>query len=385
MEKHKKILEYTLSSLLRRKYKNIAIIVVFSFIVAVLSSVLFLTQSLKTEAFNVLLDTPDLIVQKVSGGRHDHIPTEYIKTIKGIYGVGKVVPRYWGYYYDYFTGGTYTLIGIEKDIEGLKMIEGDMPIESGECAIGKGVADARLTGLDGQLILTNSKGENLILLVTGVFTADSELLTNDLIVLRKEDILDIFGMPEDRATDIAVEVYNELEVPFIASKIRQLLPDTRPILKSELIRTYDTVFNWRSGMILTIFLGALIAFCILAWDKATGLSADERREIGILKAIGWETSDILEMKFWEGLVISLVSFLLGLILAYVHIFLLGASLLAPVLKGWSVVFPHFRLIPYINLYQVFALLFLTVVPYVVSTIVPSWKAAITDPDAVMRQ
>jgi ABC-type lipoprotein release transport system permease subunit len=37
---------------------------------------------------------------------------------------------------------------------------------------------------------------------------------------------------------------------------------------------------------------------------------EEKREIGILKAIGWETSDIIRMKFWEGLVVSLSSFLM---------------------------------------------------------------------------
>ena len=97
-----------------------------------------------------------------------------------------------------------------------------------------------------------------------------------------------------------------------------------------------------------------------------------------------EPSDILELKFWEGIVISLTSFLSGTILAYVHIFFLGALFFAPVLKGWSVLFPEFRLIPYINLYQIFTLLFLTVVPYIASTIIPSWKAAVTDPDVVMR-
>ncbi len=30
------------------------------------------------------------------------------------------------------------------------------------------------------------------------------------------------------------------------------------------------------------------------------------------------------------------------------------------------------------------LFFLTVVPYTVATVVPAWRAAITDPDAVMR-
>jgi hypothetical protein len=86
MEKHRKILEYTLSSLLRRRYKNFAIIAVFSFVIAVLSSILFLTHSFKIEAFNVLIDAPELIVQKVSGGRHDLIPTEYMEDIQ-------VIPR----------------------------------------------------------------------------------------------------------------------------------------------------------------------------------------------------------------------------------------------------------------------------------------------------
>ncbi|MBI5050345.1 MAG: FtsX-like permease family protein [Nitrospirae bacterium] len=384
MEKHKKILEYTLSSLLRRKYKNLAIITVFSFIVAALYSILFLTHSLKKEVLTVLKEAPELIVQKVSGGRHDLIPTDYMKRIQEIYGVGRIIPRYWGYYYDAITDGNYTLIGFDKDIQGLKLLNGRMPSNRKECAIGKGVSDVRFTGIDGEIFLIDSKGKVLTFHVVGVFASESAILTNDLIVINKDDILELFGMPSDRATDIAVEVYNELEIPFVASKIREILPDTRPIMKGEIIRTYETLFNWRSGVIFTMFLGALLAFCILAWDKATGLSAEERQEIGILKAIGWETGDVLELKFWEGIVISFTSILTGMIMAYIHIFFLGASLFAPVLKGWSVLFPPFRLIPYVDIYQVFVVLFLTVIPYVASTIIPSWKAAITDPDTVMR-
>ena len=384
MQRHRKILEYALSSIWRRKYKNLSLIVIFSFVIAVLSSILFLTHSLQKEAMNILVGAPELIVQKLAGGRHDLVPVEYIKLIKKIPGIGKVIPRYWGYYYDSLTGGNYTLIGTDQEIEGLKLLKGEMPIEEGECAIGKGVAAARMTGVGEDLVLSDGQGTFSIFTVTGVFKADSDLLTNDLVVLFNEDIIRFFNMPEDRATDIVVQVFNETETPVVARTIQQLLPDTRPIMRSEIVRTYKTVFNWRSGMVLTMFFGALVAFCILAWDKATGLSAEERQEIGILKAVGWETSNILELKFWEGMVISLTSYLTGIILAYLHIFYFGGSFIAPALKGWSVIFPPFRLVPYVNMQQIFILLFLTVMPYVASTIIPSWKAAVTDPDVVMR-
>ena len=136
-------------------------------------------------------------------------------------------------------------------------------------------------------------------------------------------------------------------------------------------------------MVFLLF-GALLAFIIFAWDKASGLSLEERREIGILKAVGWETSDVLLMKFWEGLVISLSSFLMGIILAYFHVFFTSSALFAPALKGWSVLYPDFKLTPFIDFSQIAALFFLTVVPYTVATIIPSWRAATIDPDAVMR-
>ena len=137
-------------------------------------------------------------------------------------------------------------------------------------------------------------------------------------------------------------------------------------------------------MIIVILSAAVLAFIILAWDKATGLSAEEKKEIGILKALGWETSDVLLMKYWEGVVVSLSSFILGLLLAYMHIFFTSSVVFEPALKGWSVLYPDFRLTPFINAYQVAVLFFLTVVPYTVATIVPSWRAATIDPDSVMR-
>lgn len=384
MERHKKILEYTLSSLFRRRYKNLALIAVFGIVVTVLSSILFLTHSLKREALYVLDGSPELIVQKVSGGRNDLIPLDYMRRIQVIPGVGHVVPRYWGYYYDSLTGGNYTILGIDQDVKELKLLDGRVPTGNGECALGKGVSDARFAGIGGELVLTDSRGMAVSSRVVGVFTSESDLLANDLILINKDEVRSLFGMPPDKATDLDVGVYNTSEVSNIAQKIKRLLPDTRPITKNEIIRTYDTVFNWRSGMILTMFFGAIIAFCILAWDKATGLSADEKQEIGILKAIGWETSDILEMKFWEGVIISLTAFLTGIIIAYAHVYFFGAFLLAPALMGWSVLFPPFRLMPYLDLYQITVLLFLTVIPYVASTIIPAWKSAITDPDVIMR-
>jgi len=75
---------------------------------------------------------------------------------------------------------------------------------------------------------------------------------------------------------------------------------------------------------------------------------------------------------------------LGYLAAYVHVFFTDAALFAPVLKGWAMLYPRFRLIPYVDGLQVATLFFFTVFPYTVATLIPIWRAATTDPDAVMR-
>jgi ABC-type lipoprotein release transport system permease subunit len=136
---------------------------------------------------------------------------------------------------------------------------------------------------------------------------------------------------------------------------------------------------------MVVVLGsAVLAFIIFAWDKATGLSAEERKEIGILKSIGWESSDVLLLKFWEGSVVSFTAFLSGVLLGYVHVYFFSATLFEHALKGWSVLFPRYQLLPVIDGYQLTVLFFLTVLPYTAATLVPIWRAATVDPDAAMR-
>ncbi|MBU1137849.1 MAG: FtsX-like permease family protein, partial [Proteobacteria bacterium] len=278
----------------------------------------------------------------------------------------------------------YTMLGVQQDMPQLEMVEGRMVAADGECTVGQGVATAQNAEIGNELLLINSAGIGSTCEITGMFKARSNLWTNDLILFTKDDLQRFFATPAGLATDITVEVFNPKEIPVVAQKIRQLFPDTRPVTINEILHTYESVFNWRSGMMLTIFASSLIAFSILAWDKATGISGEEKQEIGILKAIGWDTGDILALKFSEGSVISVTAFLLGIFFAYIHVFLLGAPLLVPVLKGWSVLFPPLHLVPYVNMYQIFTLGFLTIVPYMASTVIPSWKSAITDPESIMR-
>ena len=373
IERHRHIIDFILSSMLRRKGKNGALLLVYTLIVFILASVLFFTHALKREAALVLKEAPEIIVQRTLTGRYQTIPIAYSDRIREINGVISVRPRLWGYQYDSVFLANYTLT-----------VPADNPPEPGSIDVGSAVSRMRGAYTGDIIAFPGHDGLAHTFTVRKVIDGESQLLTSDLILISEKDYRDFSGIPADQATDLALRVRNPREYATIAEKIIRMYPDTRPIVRSEIQRTYDAVFGWRSGLVIVIFSAMALAFVIFAWDKATGLSAEERREIGILKAIGWETSDILLMKFWEGTAISLTAFLAGTILAYAHVFLTSSALFAPVLKGWSTLYPTFRLTPFLDFGQVATLFFLTVVPYTITTIVPSWRAATIDPDAVMR-
>ena len=373
LERQRHIIDFTIASLLRRKGKNGALLLVYTLIIFLLSSVIFFTHALKREAAQVLQEAPEIIVQRAMTGRYQPIPISYAATIRAIRGVVSVRPRLWGYYYDGNSLANYTFV-----------IPDESPPPVGTIIIGSGISKLREAAPGDIIGFTGYDGKPQSYSVKSVLPEQSQLLSADLILISEADYRALSGIPADLATDLVLKVRNRKEFATIAEKITKLLPDTRPIIRNEILRTYDAIFSWRSGLVIVVFSLAALAFVIFAWDKATGLSAEERKEIGILKAVGWESSDILLMKFWEGLVISLSAFLVGTILGYLHVFFGSSLLFVPVLKGWSTLYPEFRLVPFVNFGHLAAVFFLTVAPYTITTIIPSWRVATIDPDSVLR-
>lgn len=373
IERQKNIIDFTLSSLLRKKGKNLLLIIVYTFVVFLLASVMFFTYSVRQEASLILKESPEMVIQRIVGGRHEMIPLSYADKIKGIKGVRSVRGRLWGYYYDPVTGANYTV-----------MVPGDDQLTSGKIVIGDGVSRTRLAFEGDSIEFKTHDGVIIDLEVEKRLSQESELISSDLVLVSEDDYRMLFGPLREGATDLTLEAENPEEISAITGKISELLPDTRQILRQDILKTYRAAFHWGGGVMIALFSGALLAFIILAWDKASGLSPDEKKEIGILKAIGWELPDVILMKFWESMAISLTSFFAGIMLAYGHVFLASSFLFEPVLRGWAVLYPQLKITPFINPLQIVFLFLLSVVPYTIATIVPAWRAARIEPDSIMR-
>ena len=372
-DRQARLVDYTLLALARHRARNLGLLTVYSLVVFVLASVMLFTQALKNEAAAILQHSPEVLVQRLSAGRHALVTAADLASVGGVRGVSAATARSWGYFYDPVAAANYTL-----------MVPADSPPAPRHVVIGEGVARARGLVAGNPLSLRSPAGTLQLFTVAGTIPAASSLVSSDLILIGEGDYRAFFDLPPGVYTDLALSVTNPQEVRTVATKIAARLPGSRVILREELLRTYESLFSWREGLLLSMAAMASFAFVILAWTKAAGLSADERREIGILKAIGWDTADVLQMKLWEGLLISGLAFLAGYVAAHVHVFHLGAPLIAPVLKGWSTLYPQFALTPTVDGLQLLSLAVLAILPYTVATLLPSWRAAIVDPDAAMR-
>jgi ABC-type lipoprotein release transport system permease subunit len=390
LEKHLNLLDYALSSLWRRKLKNLGIVTVFAGVIFLVASFQILTSSLTATAETMLAKTPEIVVQKMSAGRQESIPLSYLNNLDGIFGIRAAVPRIWGYYFDETSGANYTVLAVDRQAmpEGKRLemaISGSFPDEGqGGAALGREVAaNMKLAGRRNFSLFRPDLSLKAFQ-VTGVFLESTDLLTADLLVTGLDDARDLFAIQENLATDILVYVTNPNEITTIAKKIAGRLPNTRVLTRPQIQKTYKVVFGWRSGFAAICLLTALAAFAILAWDKASGLSADEKREIGILKVLGWQTTDILTLRFWESLAVAGLAFLLGCTAAYLHVLFFEGSLFRPVLLGWSVIYPSLKILPVVTAGDLLLIFILSVLPYLAATVIPAWRCSTVSPDSAIK-
>ncbi|MDQ7783500.1 MAG: FtsX-like permease family protein [Desulfomonilaceae bacterium] len=387
--------DFALKGLLRQKTKNLSIVALFALIVFLFSGIDFMSNALYNETLKALAFQPSLIIQDVRAGRQVPISLADMADIAKIPGVSSVKGRVWGYYFDPFTGANYTIVGDSGDLKELWDLRAILPdpapsgaeplfLKNGEALVGEGVIKIRRTRIGGVLNFQDHTGRPVPLKIRGTFSSNVSLWAHDLIVLTEEDARKLFGLDPGSGWDIAVDVPNEFEVPKVGEKILRINPGARVIATNQLKRTYGSSYGFRSGVVLSLNITCLLAFLILAYDRVARLSQEEQREIAILKAIGWQTRNVIRLNMLQSIILSLTGFLVGIVASYCHVFVAGAPLLRIVFAGWSVLYPPHPIPPSFDISKVFGLMFLTVVPYIAVGILPVWRAAVRDPEEVFR-
>jgi len=385
------ILDYALSSLGRKSLKNGGVFLIFTLVVFLFASFQLVSRALTEAAQTVLATAPDITVQQMSAGRQVSIASSAKIPLAPIFGIKKIEERIWGYYFDESNGANYTIIGLPAradDSGGTQLFglaEGRLPAasERGQVAISDNVRRQLQLGNRKHFSLFRPDLSQASFATVGLFAPKTEILTADLMVMNLADARDLFAIADGFVTDLLVSVANPNEIETIARKISEKLPGSRVITRNQILKTYKVVFNRRSGLGTVCLLTALAAFVILAWDKASGLSREERKEVAILKILGWQTSDIMLLRFCESLSLSLLAFISGYLLAWVHVVFWGGALFRPVFLGWSVIRPVFSLAPPLAASDLLLVFSLSVVPYLCATAVPAWGAATVRADSVI--
>ena len=387
------LVEFAINALLRAKRKNIFVFIVFTLLTALLTATFLITNSIKYELQTTVDALPQIIVQKIKAGRHYDIDNSVVEDIITIAGVSQATPRVWGYYYFANAGVNFSIVGIEQYEEQYtdalskiaERFDFDELHKKSGMIVGQGVQKVLKENYYSDYFnFIKPDGSFKKVYLSGLFRGDTQLESNDIILMSKQDVREIFDIPSNKATDIVVKVSNPNEIPTIASKIKLMYPDSRVITSSDLEVSYQNIFDYKSGVFLALFVVALFTFFMIIYDKASGLSSEEKREIGVLKAVGWRVDDVLKEKFYEAFIISFFAYILGVLIAFGYVYILKAPLLQNIFVGYSQLKTTFEL-PFVFDIQTLFLVFLLSVPiYIAATIIPSWRAATVDVDEVIR-
>lgn len=384
MRRQLALIDFAMGSLRRRGTKSVALVVGLAFVLGLFASALLLTDALRAEYERYVDVTPDLTVQRLVAGRPALIDAAAVEMVRDIPAVRGVEPRVWGYTFFLALEANVTIVGVDASgAPDAALEEGRWPREDGEVAIGLALADMLGLRVGDELGLPID-GEVRFSDVVGTFGSESALRSADLIVTTPAHARTLLGVPAGMATDLAVDLTTMDEASVVTARIGERLDGARVLDARLLRRTYELTFDTRGGLLAALLVPALAAFLLIAWERLTGLGDAERREIGVLKAVGWGTADVLAARVWESAAIAATGGVLGLVGAYAYVFVLGAPGLSNALLGWSAIHPPMDLAPVIDAAQAFALLGAVVVPFVVLSVVPAWRAAMIDPDRAMR-
>jgi len=387
-------LEYALQSVLGNKGRNSIITVLFASLVFVIFSMLSIGSALQHELSLSHAVLPDLTIQNMSGGRQVDIPVDLAYDFSDIPGVTHSQARVWGYYYFEPADVQFTMIGIDPDLPqyaawfNKQLAHNAAHLDSvGQYFFIPGPGVKRIMKsfyYEDSFNFIDARGHMLELRMLEPLAPDSEFLSSDIVLVHEAIIRDLFNYSLHEATDIVLTIPNPLEVDNIMRKIRMDQPQLKLTSKAQLVDASLNYFNYGTGIFLIVFLAAFVAFFIMVFDKASGLSLEETHEIAVLRSLGWKIKEIIYVKLLSHAYLSMAALLLGTATSLFYVFYLNAPGMLRIFTGPTRLDVNFRLIPLFDL-EAFLMLSVLVLPvYLTAVLVPTWRSATRDPHEVLR-
>jgi putative ABC transport system permease protein len=370
----------------KQKTKYISIFILATLTIFLLSTVIFIKSSLQNEILKTLESHNDFIIQKEFGGRIFDIENQLEDKLRNIYGVKNITKRVYGRYKFLSEDVYFTIIGVDfsnlnKELKnlGLQNISNDEMIVGFE--VDNLLKKYKYTNYY-DFFLPNKEIKKVK--IAKVLEKESNIISSDIIILDINLARDILGINRDFSTNIAFDVPNELERTNIKQKLQRLDLDLNIIQKEDILKKYETIFNYKGGVFLILYLVVLFAFIMILYQRYSQVSINERKQIAIFKAIGYSVRDIIKIKMSENFVVAFVSYLFGVLLAYFFVFILNAPILKNIFIDFSNIKNDFIIYPYIE-FSTFVTLFLFfMVLFLSSVLIPVWKISAINPYESLR-
>lgn len=179
--------------MLRQKYKSFFITTVLTLLIFLLTSIFFITNSIKYELNSTVDALPEIVVQKIKAGRHYDIDVDVQEEILAITGVVDAVARVWGYYYFENAGVNFSVVGIDEFEVQYKNSLADIVKSS---ALGSGEKSSMVVGVGVKETMNKNYYKDYFNFIkpdgtlkrvdiVGSFDGDTQLESNDMIVMSK--------------------------------------------------------------------------------------------------------------------------------------------------------------------------------------------------------
>lgn len=347
-------------------------------LVAATATVLLLVEAWSATTTSLLEAGPSLVVRRVDPGGWRPLPVgAAVRAASGVVGVLDARPRVWGV----VTGleGVVTVQGVGERAAG-ELAAAGVPVPGpGQVVLGAGVALA-----DGATVITLTGVAQRTLDVVGVLDDGVALGFHDVVLIREVEARTLLGLDDDLASDLAVDVYHESEEQAILPDLAAAFPwPVRITTRRDAVGAAVAALSRQGGLVTVLLVPAVLAMILLV-STVLRSRAGSRREIGLYKALGWGTGDLVGLQLAKSLLVGVPAVLLGLALAWGLVFRPGITWPGSLLLGWPTAPPPLTLDAGGAAVVALSVVAVVLVPWVLASILPAVRSATADPDDLVR-